>query len=61
VAQGFAKNARDADRAISAAAVIFRVKSLEGLEEALAAAFVALWDDTADAFNDVVIEVGAGA
>ncbi|MEW1706530.1 SDR family oxidoreductase [Microbacterium sp. NPDC089190] len=61
VAQGFAKNARDAGRAISAAAVIFRVKSLDGLEEALAAAFVALWDDTADAFNDVVIEVGAGA
>ncbi len=61
VAQGFAKNARDAERAISAAAVIFRVKSLDGLEEALAAAFVALWDDTADAFNDVVIEVGAGA
>lgn len=61
VAQGFAKSARDADRAISAAAVIFRVKSLEGLEDALAAAFVALWDDTADAFNDVVIEVGAGA
>lgn len=61
VAQGFAKSARDADRAVSAAAVIFRVKSLEGLEDALAAAFVALWDDTADAFNDVVIEVGAGA
>lgn len=61
VAQGYAKNARDGDRPISAAAVIFRVRSLDGLEDALAAAFVALWDDTADAFNDVVIEVGAGA
>lgn len=61
IAHGFAKSARDADRPISAAAVVFRVKSLDGLEDALAAAFVALWDDDADAFNDVVIEVGAGA
>lgn len=61
VAQGFAKSARDADHPISAAAVIFRVRSLAGLEDALAAAFVSLWDDTADAFIDVVIEVGAGA
>lgn len=61
VAHGYAKSARDADRPISAAAVIFRVKSLDGLEDALAAAVVALWDDDADAFNDVVIEVGAGA
>ncbi|SDO43871.1 short chain dehydrogenase [Microbacterium sp. ru370.1] len=61
VAHGFAKSARDADRPISAAAVVFRVRSLDGLEDALAAAFVALWDDDADAFNDVVIEVAAGA
>lgn len=61
IAHGFAKSARDADRPISAAAAVFRVKSLDGLEDALAAAFVALWDDDADAFNDVVIEVGAGA
>ena len=61
VAQGFAKSARDADHPISAAAVIFRVRSLAGLEDALAAAFVSLWDDTADAFIDGVIEVGAGA
>lgn len=61
IAHGFAKSARDADRPISAAAVVFRAKSLDGLEDALAAAFVALWDDDADAFNDVVIEVGAGS
>lgn len=59
VAQGYAKDARDGGRAVTAAAVIFRVKSLEGLEDALAAAVVALWSDDADAFDDVVIEVGA--
>lgn len=43
VAQGFAK----AD--VPAAAVIYRVSSLAGLEEQLAAAVVALWDDGVDA------------
>ncbi len=60
VAQGYAKAARDDARAVSAAAVILRVRSLEGLEAAVASAFVALWDDEADAWNDVVIEIGAG-
>jgi NAD(P)-dependent dehydrogenase (short-subunit alcohol dehydrogenase family) len=57
VAQGYAKHARDAGHADSAAAVIFRVKSLDGLEGALAASFVALWDDEATAWNDVVIGI----
>lgn len=57
VAQGYAKHARDAGHADSAAAVIFRVKSLDGLEGALAASFIALWDDEATAWNDVVIGI----
>lgn len=61
VAQGYAKDARDAGRAQTAAAVIFRVKSLAGLEDALAAAFTALWDDEATAWNDVVISLDGPA
>jgi NADP-dependent 3-hydroxy acid dehydrogenase YdfG len=57
VGQGYAKRARDAGQEPTSAAVIFRVKSLEGLEEALAASFVALWDDEATAWNDVVIGI----
>lgn len=60
VAQGYAKTARDAGRELSAASVIFRVRTLDGLETALAAAAVALWDDTAGAWNDVVLELSAG-
>jgi NADP-dependent 3-hydroxy acid dehydrogenase YdfG len=57
VAQGFAKDARDAGRPLAAASVVFRVKSLAGLEDALAAAFVDLWDaDPADV-NDTVIDL----
>jgi len=59
-AQGYAKHARDGGRALSAAGVIFRVRSLDGLEHALASAVVALWDDDAAAWNDVVIEIEAG-
>ena len=55
VAQGFAKHARDAGAPLTAAAVTFRVKSLEGLEDAVAARFVALWDQDAEALNDTVI------
>ncbi|KSU56464.1 SDR family NAD(P)-dependent oxidoreductase [Microbacterium enclense] len=57
VAQGYTKHARDAGRSATAAAVIFRVTSLEGLEDALAASVVALWDDDATAWNDVVIDI----
>lgn len=57
VGQGYAKDARDAGREPTAAAVIFRVKSLAGLEDALAASFLALWDDEAAVLNDVVIGI----
>jgi len=57
VAQGFAKSARDAGEPLAAASVIFRVKELTGLEEALATAFVGLWDSPADAVNDRVFDL----
>lgn len=57
VAQGFAKAARDAAEPLTAASAIFRVKTLDGLEHALAAAYVALWGADADAVNDTVIEL----
>lgn len=60
VAQGFAKAARDAGEDPSAAAVVFRVKSLTGLEDALALAFLGLWGDPAEDVNDVTIELAAG-
>ena len=60
VAQGFAKAARDAGREPTAAAVVFRVKSLAGLEDALGLAFLALWNDPAADINDVTIELSAG-
>jgi len=58
VAQGFAKDARDAGRELAAASVIFRVKSLAGLEDELATRFVGLWDQPATEINDSVIEIG---
>ncbi|MFJ4037310.1 SDR family oxidoreductase [Microbacterium sp. NPDC090007] len=61
VAQGYAKAARDDGRDPTAAAVIFRVRGLDGLEGALASSFVGLWDDDADALNDVVIELTTGS
>jgi NAD(P)-dependent dehydrogenase (short-subunit alcohol dehydrogenase family) len=59
VAQGFAKAARDGGAEQTAAAVIFRVKALAGLEQPLADAFVALWDDDAASWHDAVIELSA--
>jgi NADP-dependent 3-hydroxy acid dehydrogenase YdfG len=58
VAQGFAKDARDAARPLSAAAVVFRVKSLEGLEDALAERFAQLWTADAATLNDAVLTLG---
>ena len=55
VAQGFAKAARDADAPLSAAAVIFRVKSLEGLEDSVAERFTALWSADAASVNGTII------
>jgi len=57
VAQGFAKDARDAGRELTAASVIFRVASLAGLEETLAERFVQLWATPATEINDTIIEL----
>ena len=61
MAQGFAKaaDAGASAAALRAASVIFRVRSLAGLEDDLAAAFVGLWDAEASAVNDQVIALGA--
>ena len=59
VAQGFAKSARDAGTPLRAAAVIFRVKALDGLETTLAASVVDLWAKDAAAVNDSVITLEA--
>ena len=42
---------------LHAASVIFRVKALEGLEGALADAFVSLWDQDAASVNDQIIDL----
>ncbi len=55
VAQGFAKAARDAGQPQTAASVVFRVRSLEGLEQTLADAFTGLWNAEAAAVNDTII------
>jgi len=55
VAQGFAKAARDAGTPLHAAAVAFRVRGLAGLEDALVARFVDLWERSADTINDTVL------
>lgn len=57
VAQGFAKEARDSGTPQAAASVIFRVKSLDGLEEALAHRFADLWIAEAADINDTIVEL----
>lgn len=57
IAQGFAKNARDAGEPLRAASVIFRVKTLEGLESALADAYIGVFSDDAATVNDTVVEL----
>ncbi|WP_430868929.1 SDR family NAD(P)-dependent oxidoreductase [Demequina aurantiaca] len=59
VAQGFAKDSRDAGRPLSAAAVIFRVKSLAGLEETLARRFAGLWTAPASQTNDTIVDLSS--
>lgn len=61
VGQGFSKAARDGGTALRGASVIFRVKTLAGLEGPLADAFVALWNDEAEDWNGVIVELGEGA
>ncbi|KJL40712.1 SDR family NAD(P)-dependent oxidoreductase [Microbacterium trichothecenolyticum] len=57
VAQGFAKDARDSGKQPAAASVIFRVKSLDGLEGALAQRFADLWLADAADINDTIVEL----
>lgn len=57
IAQGFAKDAKDAGEPPAAASVIFRVKSLDGLEEALAQRFCDLWMSDAAEVNDTTVDL----
>jgi NAD(P)-dependent dehydrogenase (short-subunit alcohol dehydrogenase family) len=57
VAQGFAKAAKDSGQPLAAASVIFRTKSLDGLEEALAQRFADLWATPATETNDTIVEL----
>jgi NADP-dependent 3-hydroxy acid dehydrogenase YdfG len=57
VAQGYARAAREAGEPLRAAAVIFRVKALAGLEDRLAAACAGLWAAEASELNGSVIEI----
>lgn len=57
VAQGFAKAARDAGVPLAAASVVFRVKALSGLEDALAQAYADLWDADAAEVNDTIVDL----
>ena len=57
VAQGYAKGAREAGEPLRAAAVIFRVEALAGLEDRLAHAYAGLWDAEAPELNDSTIEL----
>ncbi|WP_062530836.1 SDR family NAD(P)-dependent oxidoreductase [Demequina rhizosphaerae] len=54
VAHGFERHARDAGSAPRAAAVVFRVTSLAGLEEAVADAFTGLWHAGAEVDGSIV-------
>jgi NAD(P)-dependent dehydrogenase (short-subunit alcohol dehydrogenase family) len=57
VAHGFARDARERAEGLHAAAVIFRVKALTGLEAALAARVVSLWHESAPSLNDTTREI----
>ena len=57
VAQGFAKAAKDSGRPLAAASVIFRTKSLSGLEDALAQRFADLWMTDASETNDTIVDL----
>lgn len=57
LAQGFAKAAKDSGQPLAAASVIFRTKSLDGLEDALAQRFAALWLSDPAEINDTVVDL----
>lgn len=58
VAQGFAKAARQAELPLRAAATVFRVSKLEGMETQVAEAVVDLWDSHPRYINDRIIDLG---
>ena len=58
VAHGFRKAAADAGEPPHAAAVIFRVTSLAGLEDEVAQAYLDLWDADAGAVNGSIVGIG---
>lgn len=58
IAQGFAKAARDTGEPLRAAAIVFRVRSLDVVVDELAQRIAGLWDAEADALNDAVVDVG---
>lgn len=57
LAQGFAKAAKDSGKPLAAASVIFRAKSLSGLEDALAQRFAGLWLSDAADVNDTIVDL----
>ncbi|GAA4478937.1 SDR family oxidoreductase [Microbacterium panaciterrae] len=57
VAQGFAKAARDADEPLRAAAVAFRVRTLDEVIDRVAAQIAGLWDMDPAELNDRIIEI----
>lgn len=57
LAQGFAKAAKDSGQPLAAASVIFRTRSLDGLEDALAQRFAALWLSEPAEINDTVVDL----
>lgn len=59
LAQGLSQTARDAGAPLRGAAVVIRVKSLAGLEDHLADAFVDLWRAEPTAVNDTIVELAA--
>lgn len=59
IAQGFAKSARDAGTPLTAAAVVFRVKSLEGLEDTVAQQFAGLWAEDAASVNGTIVDLSS--
>ncbi len=57
VAQGYAKAAREAGEPLRAAAVIFRVRTLAGLEDRLADAYAGLWGAEAAELNGSTVDI----
>lgn len=57
LAHGYVDAAKRLGTPLQSAAVIYRVRSLTGLEERLAESIRGLWDHEAERFNDLVISL----